>query len=308
MKYFTLFVAVLISGTVCFAQNNNTNVNNNSTTVIINNKPVVKETVVKTKTRVVYKDPPKTKPKRQAMKLPAPVQIQGYLWVYTEDLGYYSELPTSVIENINKQKKYGRDNWRVPTDEELTLMQNEWIRLGLGEGVDYAYIYGRNNIFGHGNLRLVSTGLSIAEKQKAEEERRKQEETEAEARRKQIQESLDARERERQEEQLAEIRAGRAFVQGNLLWQTRNMDAKRDTDPGVITGQVNLTDGWRLPTVKEFRSLINNSTESPSGYRYGQNIIPYGTYLVNDNGTTKTYNVKLDMVLDGKSGLLRAVK
>lgn len=302
-----LFAAMLAFGT-CLAQGNVSNVNIN---VNVNNPTSTKEPK-KEKPKVVYVEKPG--PTRVARKLAAPVRLQGYLWVYPEDLGQHSNVPTSVIRNINEQGKYGRDNWRVPTDEEIELMKNEADKAGLGPLYSYAYLsyttsgYGLRENYHSGTVRLVSTGPSIADKKATEDAAKKKQAAEAEAVRKKKRDADNAQKSKIMEEQQAEINAGRAFIQGNLLWRTRNMDAKRDTDPGAITTNTNLTDGWRLPTAKEFRTLINNSREISAGFRYGQKIIPYGVYLITDNGVVKTYNVKLGMVLDGKSGLVRAVQ
>lgn len=309
MKHCVLFLAVLFVGNLCVAQNNNTNVNNNSTTVIINNQPTVEKTVVKEKTKVVYKTRPKPKPQRTARKLPAPVQLQGYLWVYPEDIGSYMSEPTTIIENINRQKRYGRDDWRVPTREEFSLMRNEANSIGLGPLDNYAYAstaYLFN--FKPGIIRLVSTGPSVAEKNAANiqaEQQRKQQEVEEANNMKRQQENY---EKQKKNEMESLIRSGTVFVQGNLMWKTHNMDAKSDTDPGIVTYKRDVPEGWRLPTAKEFRNLINSAKETSSGYRYDQYSIPFGTYLINDNGKIKTYNIKLDMVLNGDKGLLRAVK
>lgn len=278
--------------------------------MIVNSQPVVRETVVREKVKYVYRDRPQPKPEppREVKKLTAPVLIQGYIWVYPEDLGCFSYLPTSVIENINKQGKYGRDDWRVPTYEELVLMGKEADRLNfIDNHYAYAYIFPSKN-FSSGELRLISTGQSIAEREEAAIAEKKKKEEELRQATLHQQEAESARERQLKEEQQSEMRSGQAFVQGNIMWQARNKDAKRDTDPGVVTSDTTIPEGWRIPTSREFRRLINNSVETASGYRYGQYIIPYGTYIVNDNGTIKTYNVKLDMLLDGKSGLVRAVK
>lgn len=137
------------------------------------------------------------------------------------------------------------------------------------------------------------------------EQQRKQQEVEEANNMKRQQENY---EKQKKNEMESLIRSGTVFVQGNLMWKTHNMDAKSDTDPGIVTYKRDVPEGWRLPTAKEFRNLINSAKETSSGYRYDQYSIPFGTYLINDNGKIKTYNIKLDMVLNDDKGLLRAVK
>lgn len=74
-------------------------------------------------------------PERTARKLPTPITLNGYLVVYNEDLGYFNQHPQNVIEQLNTQKKFGRDNWRIPTPEELSIMESNASTLGLGSGV-----------------------------------------------------------------------------------------------------------------------------------------------------------------------------
>ncbi len=94
----------------------------------------------------------RTKPtKRVARKLQAPVVIGENMTVYPEDLGYFTTHPDALIEQLNAQKKYGRSNWRIPTPTEISLMESNAAKIGLGEGVYMATTYA------NGNLRLVST-------------------------------------------------------------------------------------------------------------------------------------------------------
>ena len=49
--------------------------------------------------------------------------VYGYLKVFPNELGEFSSEPTSVIAQINKQAQHGYNNWRIPTNEELSLLQ-----------------------------------------------------------------------------------------------------------------------------------------------------------------------------------------
>ena len=94
----------------------------------------------------------KPQPKRLARKLAEPVQLLGYLWVYPEDLGNFKQQPIGIIENINTQNMYGRDNWRIPSPDELAVLENNAETIGLGEDT---YMATDQN---SGILRLVSSG------------------------------------------------------------------------------------------------------------------------------------------------------
>ena len=88
---------------------------------------------------------------RTARKLSAPVTVNGYLMVYNEDLGYFNQHPNAVIEQLNTQKKFGRDNWRIPTPSELSIMENNANILGMGSDIYMCTTHA------NGQLRLVST-------------------------------------------------------------------------------------------------------------------------------------------------------
>lgn len=318
MKRFSLVAAACLCGVVGMAQNHNVNNNNNSNTVIINNQPVQRETVVRTETKVVYRDRPNPPKKRVARKLPAPVQLQGYLLVYPEDLGSYSSEPTSIISNINRQGKYGRDNWRVPTSEELDLMKNEADKIGLGELHRYMY----DGRYSSGILRLVSTGPSLAEKRKeqelarkreqdriAAERRRKEAEKEAERKRKAEEDAAIARrKKDAKADQNNLIRSGRVVVYNDAVWQKKNFGANDINDPGRFVNVNELPDGWRLPTLRELRTFAYKSNHTGNRYEHAGLVILEGTYLVTDGDKVKVYNMKMDASFDDNKGLIRPVQ
>lgn len=93
----------------------------------------------------------RTQSARTARKLPTPITLNGYLVVYNEDLGYFNQHPQNVIEQLNAQKKFSRDNWRIPTPEELSIMEANASTLGLGSGI---YMCTKH---ANGYLRPVST-------------------------------------------------------------------------------------------------------------------------------------------------------
>ncbi len=53
-----------------------------------------------------------------------PVLLYDYLMVFPNDLGMFRTSPTSIIANINSNNTYGRNNWRLPTREELSIIRN----------------------------------------------------------------------------------------------------------------------------------------------------------------------------------------
>lgn len=55
--------------------------------------------------------------------------VMDYLHVFPSELGLFDEIPYSVIKHINAQIQYGYNNWRVPTNEELSLLRaNNYLR------------------------------------------------------------------------------------------------------------------------------------------------------------------------------------
>lgn len=52
-----------------------------------------------------------------------PYVIYGYLKVFPNDLGSFDAEPRQVIRRINQSQSYGYGTWRLPTNEELSLMR-----------------------------------------------------------------------------------------------------------------------------------------------------------------------------------------
>lgn len=120
------------------------------------NVPVIEKPVYIERYRTVYVDKP-----RVARKLDKPVLLLGYLWVYPEDLGNFKQIPVNVINSVNAQKPYGRDNWRIPTPDELAVLEANAEKIGLGDDIYLATDHC------NGVLRMVSTGFSKAESSNA---------------------------------------------------------------------------------------------------------------------------------------------
>lgn len=112
------------------------------------NLPVIEKKVYVEKYRTVYLDKP-----RVAKKLSAPVCLMGYLWVYPEDLGDFKQQPHNIITNINRMKSHGRSDWRIPTPDELAVLEANADLVGLGDGIYMA------DSHSNGNLRLVASDL-----------------------------------------------------------------------------------------------------------------------------------------------------
>lgn len=87
---------------------------------------------------------------------PSPViTLLGYLHVYPEDLGNFQKLPVRAITNINDQAMYGYDNWRLPTEEELQILQNNADRLQFSQPETYKTM--ETPSYPHTRIRLIAT-------------------------------------------------------------------------------------------------------------------------------------------------------
>lgn len=139
--FFLIIVSLLFLATG-FAQNVNANQQQQNINI---NVPVIEKKVYVDRYRTVYVDKP-----RIARKLEKPVLLLGYLWVYPEDLGNFAQIPRGVVNSINAQRQYGRNNWRIPTPDELVVLEANAEKVGLGDDIYLATDH-RNGI-----LRLVA--------------------------------------------------------------------------------------------------------------------------------------------------------
>ena len=140
MKKIVVFIVLMmVMMPIIYSQNNI--INNN-----IIQAPIIEKPVYIERYRPIYVEKP-----RVARKLEKPVLLHGYLWVYPEDLGYFNGIPVSVIDNINAQGSYGRNNWRIPSPDELAILEANAEIIGLGDEIYLATDH-RNGV-----LRLVST-------------------------------------------------------------------------------------------------------------------------------------------------------
>lgn len=172
--------------------------------------------------------------------------VYGYLKVFPNELGTFESEPSSVIAQINKQAQYGYNNWRIPTNEELSLLRaNNY--LGNGQ-----YMTKERKT---GIVLLVSDGDDFATIQKEEEEARKAEELRA------------AEEKRRAEEARKATLKAQGLVDLGLpsgtLWKDQNEGGFYTYDYAVRYF------GDRLPTMEQWIELRNSCqwTWTGSGYK-----------------------------------------
>lgn len=49
--------------------------------------------------------------------------LYGYLRIYPHEIGDFDREPKTIIRQINLQSQFGYNNWRIPTNEELSLLR-----------------------------------------------------------------------------------------------------------------------------------------------------------------------------------------
>ncbi|MEE0962144.1 MAG: hypothetical protein U0L54_06355 [Bacteroidales bacterium] len=59
------------------------------------------------------------------------VVLYDYLKLYPKDLGEYKNTPYTLIKKINEKETYGYDSWRLPTEEELSIIRSKGYLSGL---------------------------------------------------------------------------------------------------------------------------------------------------------------------------------
>lgn len=173
--------------------------------------------------------------------------LYGYLKIFPNELGVFQAEPTSVIRQINAQAQHGYNNWRIPTNEELSLMRaNNY--LGAGE-----YMSRENR---HGIVLLVSDGKDYrtiqAEEQAAEQ-----------ARKKEAEQARITAEQERKAALKAQGWVDLGLPSGTL-WKDRNEEGGFYTYYEAV-GRF----GNKLPTYEQFHELENSCrwTWTGSGYK-----------------------------------------
>ena len=94
------------------------------------------------------------------------VILYNYLRVYPEDLGTFSSYPHNIVKAINDDISYGYSTWRLPTEEELSLINNNREKVQGMSSSGYMTIDGSNS----GRVRLVTNRETQEERNKIVED------------------------------------------------------------------------------------------------------------------------------------------
>ena len=160
------------------------------------------------------------------------VVLNGNLAVYPEDLGYFTEYPKNQIETINQNATYGYDGWRLPTVEELQLIQKNKDQISNLFGAHYAH-NDTKSIFHLGfNVRLVTTSKSIAARDSEAAEKKRLED---------------------EQKRLIEEERKTHIVINGVRWAAHNESGYYEVRAR------HCPKGYRLPTKKEMESLVKVS-------------------------------------------------
>lgn len=171
--------------------------------------------------------------------------LYGYLKIFPVELGVFEDEPKSVIKQINAQAQHGYNNWRIPTNEELSLMRaNNYLGVG-------GYMSRENK---KGIVLLVTDGKDYAtiqaEEKKAEEEARQREAERV------------AAEQRRKAELEAQGLVDLGLPSG-ILWKNKNEDGGFYTYEQALNKFRN-----KLPTKEQFEELKNECQWSWLGNGY----------------------------------------
>ena len=168
-------------------------------------------------------------------------KVYGYLHVFPNELGVFQSHPNSVIANINNQGMYGYDEWRVPTNEELSLLRaNNYLSNAQYMTQEYK----------SGMVLLVTTGKSVAEKEAIRAEQARQAEI---ARQK---------EAERQAELLKYVDLG---LPSGTLWKNANEGGNQEL---YSYDEAVRRFGENLPTIEQLIELRDECEWTWNGNGY----------------------------------------
>lgn len=193
--------------------------------------------------------------------------LYGYLKIFPNELGEFSSEPTSVISQINSQAQHGYNNWRIPTNEELSLLKaNNY----LGNG-KYMTRESRNGI-----VLLVTDGkdyatLQVEEQERnriqAEQEQARIREEQARIREEQLRKAKEEKERiEKEKQERQKWLNSNGLVDLGLpsgtLWKNRNEEGCFSYKQAVNKF------GDKLPTKEQFEELKSKCQWSWNGSGY----------------------------------------
>ena len=178
------------------------------------------------------------------------VTLVGYLKIFPHELGVFDYEPTEVISRTNSGEQYGYDTWRIPTNEEITIIK----AAGYADPNDKYF----TKESPRGRVLLVTD----QEKASVLKERR-QAAYEAEKRQR-------AAERERKNRQAEERRrAARKILVDSIASQTGYIDLglpsgmkwKAKPEPNTCSfNMANLLYPGYLPSKQDFEELKENCT------------------------------------------------
>lgn len=182
--------------------------------------------------------------------------VYGYLHVFPNELGVFQSHPNSVIANINNQGMHGYDEWRVPTNEELSLLRAN------GYLSSAQYMTKEN---ASGMVLLVTTGKSVAEKEAIRAEQARQAEIaerQAEIARQKEAERQAEIARQKEAERLKYVDLG---LPSGTCW--RNSNEGGDNARYTYNEAVSRF-GNKLPTKQQLEELKNKCTWTWTGSGY----------------------------------------
>lgn len=180
--------------------------------------------------------------------------VYGYLHVFPNELGVFQSIPINVISNINNQGMHGYDEWRVPTNEELSLLRAN----GYLSGTQYMTKENPS-----GMVLLVTTGKTVAEKEAIKAEQARQAEI---ARQKEAERQAEiARQREARRQELLSQGYVDLGLPSGTCWKNANEGG--DYVRYTYNEAVRMF-GNKLPTKEQLVELKNKCTWTWTGSGY----------------------------------------